>query len=491
MIDTQSDKQFRLSEILNRCQGREVWVVGDLMLDQYVQGAVERISPEAPVPVVTVRDVEYRLGGAANVARQITALGGRAVLGGVIGDDDTGKIFLENCARAGIDSRAVLTESSRPTTRKLRVLGHGQQLLRLDWEDTVRAQDPVSQQLFHRLMSGPDPDVIILSDYAKGVLTDAMLAMIIDRARAAGIRVLVDPKRQDFAAYRGASMLTPNLKELALAADRNLDPDDAESIAAAARPLIAAAQLDWMVVTLGHRGILLVSADGSLRHMPAASRAVSDVTGAGDTVVAVLAMALAGGADVWQAAEIANAAAGVAVGEVGAVAVQSAQIRNELSGRIGAKILDRAELEARAQSWRAEGKRVVFTNGCFDLLHAGHLSLLHQAAQLGDLLVVAINSDESVRRLKGQERPILPAVERAALLSALTCVDAVTIYDELTPMEILLIVRPRVLVKGQDYKPDDVVGRELVESAGGRVVLVPLVASRSTSALIERIRQDA
>ena len=340
-------------------------------------------------------------------------------------------------------------------------------------------------------MSGPDPEAIILSDYAKGVLTDGMLAMSIDRARATGVRVLVDPKRQDFAAYSGASMLTPNLKELALAAGRNLDPDDAESIAAAARPLIAAAQLDWMVVTLGYRGILLVSADGSSRHIPAMNRAVSDVTGAGDTVIAVLAMALAGGADVGQAAEIANAAAGVAVGEVGAVAVQSAQIRQALTGRIGAKVLDRAELAVRAKSWRAEGKRVVFTNGCFDLLHAGHLSLLHQAAHLGDLLVVAINSDESVRLLKGRERPILPAVERAALLSALACVDAVTIYDEPTPMEVLHIVRPCVLVKGQDYKLEDVVGRELVESVGGRVVLVPLIASRSTSALIERIRQDA
>ena len=491
MIDTtQSAEHYKLSEILDRCLGREVWVVGDLMLDQYVQGAVERISPEAPVPVVLVRDVEYRLGGAANVAQQVTALGGCAVLGGVIGDDDAGKRFLENCARTAIDTRAVLTESSRTTTRKLRVLGHGQQLLRLDWEDAVPVPDPVSQRLFQQLLSGPEPEAIILSDYAKGVLTDHMVAMLIERARAAGVMVLVDPKRQDFAAYRGANLLTPNLKELAFAAGRSLDPDDTEAIAAAARPLVAAAQLDWMVVTLGDRGILLVPADGSPQHIPALRRAVADVTGAGDTVVAVLAIALAGGADVGQAAEIANAAAGIAVGEVGAVVVQSAQIRDALSGRHGGKVLDRAELAARANSWRAAGKRGVFTNGCFDLLHAGHLSLLHQAAQLGDLLVVAINSDESVRRLKGQERPILPAAERAALLAALSCVDAVTIYDEVTPLEVLHIVRPRVLVKGQDYKPEDVVGRELVESAGGRVVLVPLVESRSTSTLIQRIRRD-
>jgi D-beta-D-heptose 7-phosphate kinase/D-beta-D-heptose 1-phosphate adenosyltransferase len=317
-----------------------------------------------------------------------------------------------------------------------------------------------------------------------------MLATLIGHARAADVRVLVDPKRQSFAAYRGANMLTPNLKELALSAGRNLDPDDIEGIAAAARPLIADAQLDWMVVTLGHRGILLVPANGRPRHIPAVNRAVSDVTGAGDTVVAVLAIALASGGDFGQAAEIANAAAGVAVGEVGAVSVQLAQIRDALLGRAGVKIIDRAELAMRAKSWRAAGKRVVFTNGCFDLLHAGHLSLLHQAADAGDLLLVAINGDDSVRRLKGKERPILPAVERAALLAALTCVDAVTIYDEPTPMEVLLVVHPDVLVKGQDYKPEDVVGRELVESAGGRVLLVPLVAGRSTSTLIKRIRRD-
>jgi D-beta-D-heptose 7-phosphate kinase/D-beta-D-heptose 1-phosphate adenosyltransferase len=491
MIGAQLAANFGLSEILDRCRDRVVWVVGDLMLDQYVQGAVERISPEAAVPVVAVRDVEYRLGGAANVAQQITALGGCAILGGVIGDDDAGTRFLERCAQARVDSRAVLTESGRQTTRKLRVLGRGQQLLRLDWEDAVPVPDAVSQRLFQRLSSGRDPDVIIVSDYAKGVITQAMLNMILDHARAAGVRVLVDPKRQDFAAYRGASMLTPNLKELALASGRNLDPDDDASIAEAARPLIAAARLDCMAVTLGHRGILLVSSDGSCRHLPAMSRAVSDVTGAGDTVIAVLAAALAGGATVGQAAEIANAAAGVAVGEVGAVAVQPAQIRDALSGRIATKVLDRAELAARAGSWRAAGRRVVFTNGCFDLLHAGHLSLLHRAAEMGDRLVVAINSDESVRRLKGPERPILPAVERAALLAALGCVDAVTIYDEPTPLEVLLVVRPHVLVKGQDYRLEDVVGREQVESAGGRVVLVPLVESRSTSALIERIRREA
>ncbi len=481
--------RYTLPEILDRCRGRQVWVVGDLMLDEYVQGPVERISPEAPVPVVRVRDIDYRLGGAANVARQVAILGARAVLGGIVGDDDAGRRLLDECARAGIDTRAVLTESGRRTTRKLRALGHGQQLLRLDWDDPAPCQESTARQLLRQLQSGATPDVIILSDYAKGVLTDTMLEALTSAARVAGCRVLVDPKRRDFAAYRGASLLTPNLGELAVAAGKTLDADDHTEIAAAARPFIEAASLESMVVTLGDRGMLLVPAKGPALHVPAVRRAVSDVTGAGDTVVAVLAATLAAGAALDQAVEIANVAAGLAVGEVGAVAIEPAHIRSALSDLPGGKILSRDALAVRAAGWRVAGKRVVFTNGCFDLLHAGHLSLLHEAARQGDVLVLAINSDESVRRLKGPERPIVPAADRAALLSALSCVDAVTVFDEDTPLETLRAVRPHVLVKGQDYTVRDVVGREFVESEGGRVVLLPLIAAKSTSGLIEKIRR--
>jgi D-beta-D-heptose 7-phosphate kinase/D-beta-D-heptose 1-phosphate adenosyltransferase len=479
-----------LLQILDGCRGREVWVVGDLMLDEYVQGPVERISPEAPVPVVRVRDVEYRLGGAANVARQVAALGGRAVLGGRIGDDDAGRRLLADCAQVGIDTRAVVSDGARRTTRKLRVLGQGQQLLRLDWEDPEPGGPALVEPMLRQLRSGPRPDVVILSDYAKGVLTDESIAALTAAARELGCPVLVDPKRRDLVAYRGATLLTPNLGELSVAAGRRLDPDDLQDVAAAARPFIEAAHLDAMVVTLSDRGMLLVAADGTQRHVPAVRRAVSDVTGAGDTVVAVLAVTLAGGADIEQAMEIANVAAGLAVGEVGAVAIEPARIRGALSDLPGGKILGRNELAARVAGWRVAGKRVVFTNGCFDLLHAGHLALLHEAARQGDVLVLAINSDESVRRLKGPERPIVPAAERAALLAALSCVDAVTIFDEDTPLETLRAVRPHVLVKGQDYAIANVVGRELVEAEGGRVALVPLMAEKSTSALVERIRRS-
>ncbi|HXY75669.1 MAG TPA: D-glycero-beta-D-manno-heptose 1-phosphate adenylyltransferase [Steroidobacteraceae bacterium] len=475
-----------LLAILERCPTLNVWVVGDLMLDEYVGGAVERISPEAPVPVVRVRDTERRLGGAANVARQVAALGARVSLAGVVGDDDAGAQLLELCKGANIDTRAIFKLPERRTTRKLRVLGHSQQLLRLDWEDAAPCSAQAAVRLVSRLADGSRPDAIILSDYAKGVLTAETIAGV------TGLRgqapVVVDPKHRDFTRYRGATTITPNLRELEAAAGDTLDADDTVAIAAAARPLIEAARLESIVVTLGSRGMLVIPRAGAETAVPAMRRQVYDVTGAGDTAIAVLALALAARAPLLAAAQLANAAAGVAVGQVGAVAVDAASIRGALAARPEGKILSRHDLAARAASWRMAGKQIVLTNGCFDLLHAGHLTLLGHAAKLGDVLVLAINSDASVRRLKGPERPLVPQAERAALLAALTYVDAVTIFDEDTPLEILKAVKPHVLVKGGDYKPAEVVGREFVEDLGGRVEIVPLMPEKSTSSLVERIR---
>jgi D-beta-D-heptose 7-phosphate kinase/D-beta-D-heptose 1-phosphate adenosyltransferase len=480
-----------LQAVLDQSVGREVWVVGDVMLDEYVHGDVGRISPEAPVPVVRVGDVQHRLGGAANVARQVAVLGARAVLAGVVGRDDAGETVIEGCESMRIDVRGLMRDSSRRTTRKLRVLGHGQQLLRLDWEDAGACGASLLADLFRRLVDGRPPDAIILSDYGKGVLTDVLIRELVRFGSQHGCPVLVDPKRRDLVAYRGASLLTPNLGELAAAAGQPLKADDLASVAAAARPFVQAAELDAMVVTLSDRGMLLVSKAGDPEHVPAVRRAVADVTGAGDTAMAVLATTLAGGATLRQAAEIANIAAGLSVAEVGAVSIDPAQISHGLDDAPRGKVLPRADLARRAASWRIAGKRIVFTNGCFDLLHTGHLSLLQEAAKLGDILVLAINSDESVRRLKGPDRPIVPAIERATLLAALSCVDAVTIFDEDTPLETLRTVRPHILVKGQDYSLDTVVGRELVEADGGRVALVPLVADRSTTDMVTRIRRAA
>jgi len=475
-----------LLAILDRYPGMHVWVVGDLMLDEYVMGAVERISPEAPVPVVRVRDTEHRLGGAANVARQVAALGASVSLAGVIGDDATGDDFLRLCAVSNIDTRAVIRLPERRTTRKLRVLGHSQQLLRLDWEDVKPCAPQATLRMVSKLAEGGRPQAIILSDYAKGVLTPESIASV--TALRGDAPVVVDPKHRDFTRYRGATTITPNLRELEAAAGLPLDVDDTKAIAAAARPLAAAAGLDAMVVTLGDRGMLVVPLQGQDVAVPAIQRAVYDVTGAGDTAISVLALSLAARASLLEAAQLANAAAGVSVGQIGAVAVEAPSIRDALAARPDGKILSRDDLVARAATWRMAGKRIVFTNGCFDLLHAGHLSLLSQSAKLGDILVLAINSDASVRRLKGPERPLVPQEDRAAVLAALGFVDAVTIFDEDTPLEVLQSVRPHVLVKGGDYRLDQVVGRELMEATGGRVVLVPLTPEKSTTALVERIR---
>ncbi|MBV8341916.1 MAG: D-glycero-beta-D-manno-heptose 1-phosphate adenylyltransferase [Gammaproteobacteria bacterium] len=486
--DDRGSEMSALLALPDRFAGLHVWVAGDLMLDEYVMGAVERVSPEAPVPVVHARATENRLGGAANVARQIAALGARVTLAGVIGEDPAGQELLTLCRAARIDTRGVLALPGRQTTRKVRILGHSQQLLRVDWEDAAPCAPEVTEGLLARFGAGSPPDAVILSDYAKGVLTPATLAAIAARRGAAPL--VIDPKHRDFARYRGATTLTPNLRELEAAAGTPLAADDLAGIAAAARALLVSCGLESMVVTLGNRGMLVVPARGVETAVPAVRHEVYDVTGAGDTAIAVLTLALAAQAPLAQAAQLANAAAGAAVCQVGTVAVSAATIRDALAARPDGKLVSRAELAVRAATWRAAGKRIVFTNGCFDLLHAGHLALLGHAAKLGEVLVLAINSDASVRRLKGPERPLVPQAERAALLAALTFVDAVTIFDEDTPLAVLQAVKPHVLVKGGDYKRAEVVGGELVEASGGRVEIVPLTPEKSTSSLLERIRSS-
>jgi len=474
-----------LLALLDRFASLNVWVVGDVMLDEYVTGAVERISPEAPVPVVRAHATEHRLGGAANVARQIAALGARVSLAGVVGEDAAGEALRRLCHADRIDTRALVSVAGRQTTRKLRVLGHSQQLLRVDWEDVDPCSAQVAARFLDALAACSPPDALILSDYAKGVLAPEVIAALRDRA---SVPIVVDPKHRDFGRYRGASTVTPNLRELEAAAGRALEVADSAAIAAAARELLAASGINSMVVTLGNHGMLVVPSAGPESVIPAIQRDVYDVTGAGDTAIAVLTLALAARGELVQAAQLANAAAGVSVGQVGAVAVSAASIRDALAARPDAKLLQRQELAARAAAWRTAGKRIVLANGCFDLLHAGHLALLGHAAKLGDVLVLAINSDASVRRLKGAERPLVPQAERAALLAALTYVDAVTIFEEDTPLAVLQAVRPDVLVKGGDYRPSEVIGRELVEAAGGRVEIVPLTPEKSTSSLVARIR---
>lgn len=489
MISTHPDVDANsLIDTLKRCAGVSIHVVGDLMLDEYVGGVVERISPEAPVPIVRAETSEFRLGGAANVARQIAALGAKVTLVGIVGEDAAGDNVRRLCLESGISTEFIRTVSDRPTTRKLRVLSQNQQLLRIDWEDRLPLSARDAGGLLGQFVQSAPPDATIVSDYAKGVVSVPVIAGLLGMPHSGARTMVVDPKHRDFARYRGARLLTPNLRELSEASGRPLDLTDLKSIAEAARSQIAVGNFEGLVVTLGDRGMLVVLADGDELLIPALKRAVYDVTGAGDTAAAVLTACLATGATVAIAAQIANTAAGIAVGEIGAVAVPSARIADALAGGTPSKVLSRAELQSRATQWRERGQTIVFTNGCFDLLHPGHLSLLNFAKSLGDILVLAINSDAAVRRLKGSGRPVVSQDDRAAMLGALGFVDAVTIFDEDSPLETIRGVRPQVLVKGQDYRQDQVIGREFVEAAGGRVVLAPLLSGYSTTSLLSRAR---
>ncbi|MDP2308826.1 MAG: D-glycero-beta-D-manno-heptose 1-phosphate adenylyltransferase [Pseudomonadota bacterium] len=494
---------LHVAAVLSGFRNATVWVAGDLMLDEYIDGGVRRISPEAPVPVVDVRDTYHRLGGAANVAHCLAALGAKVRLCGVVGADPAGDTLLAACRAVGIDVGAVGQSETWSTVRKLRVLSQHQQLLRLDWERIVPVAPEAANALIARLVgsdgSHPDarpdapPDAIVISDYAKGFLVPETIRALIDLGNALGVPVLVDPKNVDLGVYRGATVVTPNHRELEAAVGRPVVIGGAEAgdldAEHSGRTVLAQAGIRSMVVTLGDRGLLALPEEGGARAIQSASREVFDVTGAGDTVIAVLALCLAGGADLVTAAEIANAAAGVVVGKLGTAVVQLDELSRALRYRPTERVCSSEDLDRQLAFWRLQGKKVVFTNGCFDLLHTGHLSLLRFAASLGDVLVVGLNSDASVQRLKGAERPLTAAADRGALLAALECVDAVAVFDEDTPLRLIERVRPHVLVKGGDYEIDTVVGRAFVEATGGSVVLAPLVPDQSTTGIISRMRR--
>lgn len=478
-----------MARVLQRFSQSRAWVAGDVMLDEYVSGAVSRVSPEAPVPVVAASESFHRPGGAANVACNLASLGASVRLCGVVGDDPAGDALRAACRDAGVDTDAVARVEGRVTSRKLRVLAQHQQLLRLDWERPDPVSPDVAASLLARWDDASPPDVVVLSDYAKGFLAPETSRALIDRGRALGAPVLAGPKRRDLGAYRGASVVTPNLAELEACVGRALPLDAVEP---AARSLLASAELGAMVVTLGARGVMVVPRDGAATHIPAQRREVYDVTGAGDTVLAALALSLAAGADLVTAAAVANAAAGLVVGRIGTAVVRMQELVPALDLGPAEKVLATSEaLAERLAWWRLQGRRVVFTNGCFDLLHAGHLALLTAARAEGDALLVGLNGDASVARLKGAGRPAVPWRERAALLAGLACVDGVVGFDDDTPAALIRAVRPQVLVKGDEYALDDIVGRADVESWGGRVARVARVPGLSTTSTIARVRGGA
>ncbi|MEQ9169745.1 MAG: D-glycero-beta-D-manno-heptose-7-phosphate kinase [Rhodospirillales bacterium] len=467
-----------------------VFCLGDVMLDTFVHGEVERISPEAPIPVLRVTGETRMLGGAGNVVRNLAALGAKTRFLSVVGDDDAGAEVRGLLAREPDVIGDLKTAAGRQTTIKTRFIAGTQQMLRADRE-TSR---PTGAELQDQLAAGAeealrDHKVVVLSDYGKGVLADATLARVIKAANAAGATVIVDPKGNDYGRYRGAGILTPNLKELAAATGKPVDTDD--TVIAAARGLVDGLGLTAVLVTRSRDGMTLVPAEGAVVHLPAEAREVFDVSGAGDTVVATLAACLAAGADLGRAAALANLAAGIVVAKVGTAVAYAgdliAQLHHQDLSDAEAKVLTLEQMLEQAAAWRRRGLTVGFTNGCFDLLHPGHVSLLRQAKGQCDRLVVGLNSDASVKRLKGEDRPVQGEAARAAVLASLAGVDAVVLFAEDTPLALIEGLLPEVLVKGADYRVDQVVGREAVEAAGGRVHLADLAPGHSTTATIARL----
>ena len=478
-----------VESLFNRARDVRLLVVGDLMLDEYLWGKAERISPEAPVQVVEVTREDVRLGGAGNVINNLVALGCQVIACSVIGGDENGTMLQRAFTGKGVDVNGVFQDPMRATSKKTRVVAANQQIVRIDRESKEFISAEFEERILEFISEREGQfKAILISDYAKGVLTPKTLEGIISIARKMKVPLVVDPKGMDYGKYRGASILTPNRKEAEIAAGISIV--DEQSLNAAARTLLDDVDLEALLITRSEQGMSLFLRGGETVHIPTVAREVYDVTGAGDTVLAVLGLALACGRDYADAAQLANVAAGIAVGKVGTSTVSPAEIIDAVGhGHRDSetKIKNLDVLAAIVETEKAKGKKVVFTNGCFDLLHAGHVKYLQKARSFGDLLVLGLNSDASVRRLKGDKRPLINEAERGHILSALDCVDYVVIFHEDTPLKLIETLKPAVLVKGGDYTPDSVVGKEIVESYGGRVELVEFVDGKSTTNIIEKI----
>ncbi len=471
-----------------------VLVVGDVMLDRFVEGEIERISPEAPVPVLRLARTREMPGGAGNVASNIAALGGRAVLVGLAGADEAAACLARLVAASGRVETALVRTTARPTICKTRFIAGRQQVVRTDEESLAPLTAAEERGLLDAIEGRiGTADAVILSDYGKGALSSAVIARCIERARARGIPVFVDPKSDDFARYRGATCITPNQRELGRAARRTLT--DTAGVIEAAELVMDEAEASAILATRSEKGMILVERGHPPVSVAARAREVFDVSGAGDTVIAALALAHAAGRTLAQSMRIANAAAGVVVSKLGTATATIAEVLHELDAgdddapRAHSRLQTVDRAVALVAAWRDQGLLVGFTNGCFDILHAGHVALLAQARAACDRLVVAINTDASVGRLKGPGRPVNNLESRASVLAALRDVDCVVAFDDPTPLALIETLAPDVLVKGSDYTRETVVGADVVEARGGRVVLAELVAGQSTTAIIARAKK--
>ncbi|MFA4985142.1 MAG: D-glycero-beta-D-manno-heptose 1-phosphate adenylyltransferase [Candidatus Brocadiia bacterium] len=468
-----------------------VLVVGDLMLDRYSWCDVERISPEAPIPVLEIKREESYPGGASNVAVKCVELGCPTDIAGVVGPDADGDELVRRLAAAGVGTSAIVRANGRPTTSKHRFVARTQQVIRADRE----FRSPIDAETEAKLLADvllalADADALVISDYSKGTLPPSLLAAIIAAANEKGIPIVVDPKGRDFTRYAGTSILTPNTKEACVAV--GLDgPDEETFLYELAKRTLAVTHSPWLVITRASKGMIVYSAAGEARSYPARRREVFDVTGAGDAVTATFAISMGSGLTPFDAAQLATVAAGIIVSQIGVGHVTRADLMSAVYGGIvssAEKVVARERLARDLANVRASGKKVVFTNGCFDIIHYGHVKLLERAREFGEALVVGLNSDASVRRLKGADRPIVGEKERAAVLAAIAAVDFVCVFDEDTPLQLIEAIRPDVLVKGGDYRVETVVGAPEVKSWGGSVEIVPLIEGFSTTGIVGRVK---
>lgn len=482
----------RVESLFSRTKELRALVIGDLMLDEYLWGKTDRISPEAPVQVVDVMREDLRLGGAGNVVNNLVALGCNVSVCSVIGMDDNAASLKQFFASMGVETDGLFADPARRTGKKTRVMAAHQQIVRIDRESKDALHSELETQVIAWIRENAAKfDVLVVSDYLKGVLTQAVLAAVIGFGENAHIPVVVDPKGSDYSKYRGATILTPNRKEAEQAS--GIAILDESSLNLAAAQLLERLDLSALLITRSEAGMSLFRPAFAPLHIPTVAREVYDVTGAGDTVLAVLSLGLASGLSLDDAAKLANTAAGIVVGKLGTSTLKPAEILDEIGREhrdSDNKIKNPDVLVEIITAEKARGKKIVFTNGCFDLLHVGHVKYLQKARSFGDILILGLNSDASIKRLKGDKRPLIAENERAHILAALDCVDYVVVFDEDTPLRLIEAIKPAVLVKGGDYTLDGVVGREVVEAAGGRVELVQFVDGKSTTNIIGKILES-
>lgn len=475
--------------LADQIQNLKIAVIGDVMLDRYFYGEVKRISPEAPVPVNKVKRIKSVLGGAANVAANLAHLECKVFMGGVTGADNNRDVLEKMMTEQGIDYSGLIKSPHRETITKMRILGAQQQMMRLDFEQTsdLCAEETAALSAWLQGLLNNGLDGVIISDYAKGVCSDNFVQWVIATAHEYQVPVLIDPKGADWSKYNGCDFITPNLKEMCEAAEKVV-PNEDEAVLQLARAAQEEYKIKNVVVTRSERGMTLVGTDGLVIHNTATAQEVFDVSGAGDTVAATLLAAVAGKVKLTDAVFMANRAAGIVVAKVGTYPVHRDELLKDLlaeerkQGR-GYRTLSWGEIESLSKTWHACGEKIVFTNGCFDILHVGHVSYLEKAASLGKHLVVGLNTDASVRKLKGETRPLVHELDRARVLAALSCVDAVVLFEQDTPTELIEKIRPDILVKGGDYKPEDVAGKE----SAGEVQIIDFEEGYSTTGIVEQI----